>query len=231
MSDRNTGLFLAGHQTADAVGRAFVEVFGPASAELVGEEAPRLGHASWKGRPYTHIGLRLFEVGGLLLFDAEGVPSADEPEMRLGAALSKLAGQAVYLRYDDEAAVGGHARFEGGRLVSRAAIDGRESRPVLRDLSGQRVLEGVDASDWVWTPIADAVEAGATPIFGPGLRTDEDIATLISYAGANPITLGSATAARPAPAPAPRPAPQAAPHAGGGLLGRLAKRVSERIKR
>lgn len=231
MSERNSGLFLAGHQPAAAVGRVFAEVFGPASAELVGEEAPRLGHGTRNGRAYTHIGLRLFEVGGLLLFDSEGLPADDEPEMRLGAALSRLAGQAVYLRYDDESAVGGHARFEGGRLVSRAAIDGRESRPVLRDLSGQRVLEGVDASDWVWTPIGDAVEAGATPLVGPGLRSDDDIEALISGANATPIVIGAAGAPRPAPQAAPRPTPQAAPHTGGGLLGRLAKRVGERIKR
>lgn len=237
MSDRNVGLFLSGHVSPQAVAAALLAVPGVNPDELSGEEAPRVGHGTWKGRPFTHVGLRLFEVGGLLLFDGAAVPGPEEVEMKLAEALSRQAGTAVYLRYDDESAVGGHARFEGGRLVSRVAIDGRESRPVLRDLQGERVLENVDASDWVWTPIAEAVEAGAKPIFGEGIRSDEDIETLIHTAAATPIALRAAPspqAARPAPQPAPRPAaeePAGAQEGGGGLFGRLARKVAGKIRR
>ncbi len=237
MSERNVGLFVPGHLTPEHVARALLDTPGVDPAELQGEEAPRVGHGTWKGRPYTHVGLRLFEVGGLLLFDGKEVPGADEVEMRLGAALSRQAGSAVYLRYDDEAAVGGHARFEAGRLVSRAAIDGRESRPVLRHLSGERLLEGVDASDWVWTPIAEAVADGARPIFGDGVRNDDDIEALIEAAAAKPISLQNVRSA-PAPAAAapqaarPEPAPRAAPPPPQkGLLGKLASKVADKIRR
>ncbi len=240
MSDRNVGLFLPGHVSPELVARTLLETPGLDAAELQGEEAPRVGHGSWKGRPFTHVGLRLFEVGGLLLFDGVEVPGPDELEMRLGTGLSRQAGSAVYLRYDDESAVGGHALFEAGRLVSRAAVDGRESRPVLRHLSGERVLEAMDASDWVWTPISEAVEAGARPLFGDGVRSDDDIAALIDAAGAKPISLQGRPAAGPqaspqaSPRPEPRPEPRAEPRAQaaqGGLLGKLARKVADKIRR
>lgn len=240
MSDRNTGLFLAGHVPADAVAAAFSAISNLDPGELTGDEAPRVGHGQWKGRPYTHVGLRLFEVGGLLLIDSVGAPSDDELEMQLGAALSRRSGEAVFLLYDDEAGVGGHARFSSGRLASRRVVDGRGNRPVVRDLAGERPLEGLDASDWVWTPIAEAVESGASPLFGPGVRTDDEIATLIQNANAQPIKLGAArapSASRPEaaarPEPAARPAGPRADEGGsarGGLLGRLARKVAGKVR-
>lgn len=232
MSDRNIGLFLPGHVAPDAVVRALLAIPDLSAGDFQGEEAPRVGHGSWNGRPYTHVALRLFEVGGLLLLDAVGLPPAQEVEMALATSLSKLAGSAVYLAYNDESALGGHARFEGGSLVSRRAIDGRGNRPVVRDLAGETPLQSVDASDWVWTPIADAVEAGALPLFGAGFRTDDDIAKAIELANAKaaPMTTPAASAASPAPRPAPTP-PKAAPEArASGLLGRLARKVSDKVK-
>lgn len=246
MSDRNTGLFLSGHVPKEAVVQALLSTPGVDPAELTGDEAPRVGHGARGGRLYTHVGLRLFEVGGLLLIDAVGAPGPDELEMRLGAALSAGGGEAVYLLYDDEGGVGGHARFSGGRLVSRSVIDGRANRPVVRDLEGERPLQDVDPSDWVWAPIAAAVEAGATPIFGAGVRTDDDIEALIQGAAAQPVSL-SASAAPQAPrraepsAPsssAPSAGPASGPSAskaaeaprGGGLLGRLARKVAGKVR-
>ena len=237
MSDRNTGLFLSGHVAPEAVAQALLSTPGLDVAELSGDEAPRVGHGSRQGRPYTHIGLRLFEVGGLLLIDGVGAPGPDELEMRLGAALSKGAGEAVYLLYDDEAGVGGHARFSGGRLVSRKVIDGRANRPVVRDLDGERPLENVDPSDWVWAPIAEAVDAGATPIFGAGVRTDDDIESLIAGANSAPLDLSAAPkAAAPKaqeakPAAAPKAAePASSEPARGSLLGRLARKVAGKVR-
>lgn len=236
MSDRNTGLFLPGHVPADAVAQALLSTPGLDASELTGDEAPRVGHGSWKGRPYTHVGLRLFEVGGLLLIDSVATPAAEELEMQLDTALSRRAGEAVFLLYDDEAGVGGHARFSSGRLASRRVIDGRANRPVVRDLGGERPLENVDASDWVWAPIAEAVEAGATPVFGPGVRSDDDIEALIRGANAQPVSLSGARGGASKAAEAPRPEParreerRAEPPSGGGLLGRLARKVAGKVR-
>ena len=231
MSDRNLGLFLSGHVAADAIVRALLAVPSVQAADFQGDEAPRVGHGTHNGRAYTHVGLRLFEVGGLLLMDQGALPGPDEVEMALASSLSRSAGEAVFLSYNDESAVGGHARFQGGRLISRRAIDGRETRPVVRDLNGEQTLQGVDASDWVWTPMADAVESGASGIFGPGVRTDDDLEKLITGAASKPVDV----TARAAPAPraeAPRAeAPRAAPPpSGGGLLGRLARKVTDKVR-
>lgn len=235
MSDRNIGLFLPGHVAPDAVVRALLSAAGVSASDFQGEEAPRVGHGSWAGRPYTHVGLRLFELGGLLLLDAVGLPGPDEVEMVLASTLSRSAGSAIYLCYNDESALGGHARFEAGRLISRRVVDGRGNRPAVRDLNGEQALVGVDASDWVWTPIADAVEEGAKSLFGPGFRTDDDIARAIDGANSTPVAV-VATVAPPRPVAsaataAPRAeAPRAESALGGGLLGRLARKVADRVK-
>ncbi len=209
MSDRNTGLFLPGHVPASAIGEVLWGAPGVNVDELRGDEALRVGHGTRDGRPYTHVGLRLFEVGGLLLLDQQDLPGADDLERVLGEALSARHGHAVYLFYDEVNAAGGHARFEAGRLVSRLVYDGRGSVPVRRTLLREEVLAGLDPSDWVWVPGADAVEAGATPLFGPGIRDDDAIEALIVAAAAvalePPVSSGrtapsSGTAAQSGPA-------------------------------
>jgi hypothetical protein len=108
----------------------------------------------------------------------------------------------VYLFYDEVNAAGGHARFEGGRLVSRLFYDARGSAPVRRTLDKEEVLTGLDPSDWVWVPGADAVEAGATPLFGPGIRDNYTIAALVEAAAATPLE-PPAKATPPKAAPPP----------------------------
>ncbi len=203
MSDRNTGLFVAGHLAPEEVAEVFAKA--PQSAELVGEEGPRVGHGDRDGHPFTHIGLRLFEAGGLLLMDEVELPGSQELEMHLGAALSSLATHAVYLFYDEERGAGGHARFQDGRIVSRAVFDGREFTPVARDLDGERPIEELDPSDWIWPLIAEALETGARPIFGPGVRTDDDLEELIRRAGGEPVTREAEPVHQPQSAPQMRP--------------------------
>ena len=72
--------------------------------------------------------------------------------------------------------------------MSRAVIDGRLDRPVRRGLGAEEPLANVDPSDWVWPHIAEAVEAGTTALFGPGVRTDDDLAAIIQAAAAAPVT-------------------------------------------
>lgn len=256
MSERNTGLFLPGHVPADAVVRALLSIPGVSAADFQGDEAPRVGHGERQGAAYTHVALRLFEVGGFTLFDAASLPGPEDFEMALGTALSRAHGKALYLMFEDEKAVGGHALFEGGRLVSRQAVDGVASRPVVRDMNGERQLAQMDASDWVWAPMGDAVAAGSAALFGPGVRTDDDIEQLIQAADAKPALVRaggtaapsatapskapgaapSASTASPAPKPAPAPSPdRAAPppreeSGGGGLLSRLARKIASKTR-
>lgn len=201
MSERNTGLFLPGHVPAAEIGALLWRAPGVNPEELRGDEALRVGHGTREGRPYTHVGLRLFEVGGLLLLDQQELPAADEVERVLGETLSARHGHAVYLFYDEVNAAGGHARFEQGQLVSRLMYDGRGNVPVRRTLEREEALSGLDPSDWVWVPSADAVEAGARPILGPGVRDDDDIDALIVAAASvaiEPPARATPSAAAPA---------------------------------
>ncbi len=206
MSARNTGLFLPGHLSAQALIDALVAIPGAPLAELVGEEAPRLGHGERGGLRFTHVGLRLFEVAGLRLLDEDDVPGADDLEVALGAALSRAVGRAVYAVYEEEQGYGGAAVFEAGALRSRLCFDARGTAPVRRDLSGATVLRGLDPSDWIWRPAGEAIEAALLPVVGPGVRTDDELLALIEAAGGAPLTLPR-TPTPPAHRP---PAPPAA---------------------
>ncbi len=199
MSERNTGLFVPGHLPAAALARALDGA--PERPHLVGAEAPRLGHGARGGRPYSHIGLRLFEVAGLRLMDDDALPPPGDLERRLGEALSRAAGRAVFAFYDEEHGAGGAAVFVDGALVDRRCYDARGLGPVAREGGATRALVGLDPSDWIWTPASDAIEAALLPIVGPGVRTDDELAALIAACAAAP--------AEPPPPPAPAPAPRA----------------------
>jgi hypothetical protein len=187
VSKRNTGLFLPGHHTPEAIAEAFWSAPGLPTEHFIGAEVPRLGHGTRDGRPYTHFALRLFEVAGLRLMDDHPLPGPDDLELHLGCVLSKLAGQATYLFYDEENAAGGAARFADGALVGRVCFDARDTQPVRRDEQGETPLVGLNPSDWIWKPASEAIEAAAAPLVGPGVRDDDDIAALIEAAGATPI--------------------------------------------
>jgi hypothetical protein len=185
VSDRNTGLFLPGHVSATSIEAALRSAPGIGPGDFLDDQAPRVGHGERDGRRFTHVALALFEEGGLLLLANTPVPGPEDLEVHLGQALSKAHGAALLLMYDDESGFGGHARFEAGALVSRLAIDGRDMDVVRRDLEGETTLDDLDPSDWVWPLLAEAIEAGAAPLFGSGVRTDDDIAALIASAGAS----------------------------------------------
>ncbi|MCB9745075.1 MAG: hypothetical protein H6740_20975 [Alphaproteobacteria bacterium] len=205
MSERSTGLFVAGHVDPQEVAATLLRAPGVRAADLQGEETPRVGHGQRGEVPFTHVGLRLFELGGLLLIDRTELPGADELEAYLGMQLSGAHGQALFLHYDDEQGVGGHALYEDGVLVSRQAVDGRWDEPIFRDLDGERVLDDVDPSHWVWPRIADAVEAGARRLFGEGVRSDDDIEALIKAAAATPVPVSPARPEAPPREEAPPP--------------------------
>lgn len=197
MSDRNTALLIPGHAPPEALLRLILAAPGVRAEDFAGDEAPRVGHGVRQGRPFTHLALRVFEVGGLLLLDNLALPGPDELECYLGRELSKTYGKAVFILYDEEQAAGGHALFEAGKLAKRLAVDGRWGAPVRREGESEEVLQDLDPSSWVWPGIADAVEAGASPIVGPGVRTDDDIAALIALAAARPVQPAAAPAAPP----------------------------------
>ena len=199
MSDRNTALLLPGHQDLDAVAEAFWSAPGLEADLFVGPERPRVGHGVRDSQPYTLFSLRLFEVAGLRLMDEQPIPAPEDLEVHLGRTLSTLAGQAVYVFYDEENAAGGAAVFAKGRLQSRLCFDARPTQPVQRDLSAEVPLVGLDPSDWIWVPASDAIEAATQPILGAGVRDDDDIEALITAAAAEP--LGPATAVTPEAAP------------------------------
>ncbi len=221
MSDRNTGLFVAGHVPVEAVAELLARAPGATGEGLVGEEGPRVGHGEWQGHAFTHVALRLFEVGGLLLMDRTEVPDSRELEVHLGAGLSREAGHAVYLFYDEERGAGGHARFQDGRLVSRVAFDGRSFTEVVRDLDGERPVEDLDPSDWLWPLIGEAVEAGARPVLGPGVRTDDDLEAIIRAAGSTPIPREAPPVAAPQASPQMRPQDPVSQRVVRGILRRL----------
>ena len=184
MSERNTGLFVAGHVDPDEILTHMLEAPGISPSDFAGEEAPRVGHGSRDGQPYTHVALALFEKGGLVLLANPELPASTDLEMHLGCSLSREYERCVFLVYEDEDAHGGHALFEGGALKSRLAYDGRGFEPVCRDLHGEHGIEEPQDSEWIWPLVEDAVEAGAGPVVGPGVRTDDDIEGLITAAGA-----------------------------------------------
>jgi hypothetical protein len=211
MSDRNTALLLPGHHDPDTIAEAFWSAPGLRAGLFVGPELPRVGHGVRDGQPYTLFSLRLFEVAGLRLMDEQPIPGPADLEVHLGQALSTLAGQAVYVFYDEENAAGGAAVFAKGRLQSRLCFDARPTQPVQRDLSAEVPLVGLDPSDWIWAPASDAIEAATQPILGAGVRDDDDIEALITAAAAEP--LGPATTVTPEAAPsgpALEPAPEPA---------------------
>ena len=195
MSERNTGLFLPGHLSPAQLQAAFLGCSAAPLEHLVGPEAPRLGHGQ-RGGPYTHVGLRLFEIAGLRLLDEAETPGDDDLEVQLGVALSRVAGRAVFAVYEEEQGYGGAPAFAAGRLVSRACFDARGTAPVALDLTGERVLRGLDPSDWIWRPASEAIEAALSPLVGPGVRTDDELLSLIEGAAAVELALPQ----RPAPA-------------------------------
>jgi len=198
MSERNTALLIRGHAPSPTVVAAIRAAFGPLLAELTGVEAPRLGHGERLGQPFTLVSLRLFEVAGLRVLDDDNVPGSDDVEVALATALSAGGGAALYLHYDEERGAGGHALWRNGRLASRRYYDGRGFGPVLRDLDGEHEIAEPEEGDWIWDLIGDAIEEGATPILGPGVRTDDDLEAVIRAAAAEPLSL-----TEPPPAPAP----------------------------
>lgn len=204
MSERNTALLLSGHIRPQDIVQAMLQVPGVGPSELSGEEAPRIGHASRDGYDYTFVGWRLFELGGLLLLDRLELPGDDEPEMHLGRSLAGQFGQAVFVHYDEELGYGGSAVFERGVLIDRNAIDGRWDEPIQRTLNEEHVLSGLDASDWVWPRVGDAVETGASVVVGPGIRNDDDIAALIQATDPQVVEPEAEAAPSPEPAPAPQ---------------------------
>lgn len=221
MSDRNTGLFASGHVDGAAIAALLEKAPGGVGRGLVGEEGPRIGHGTWQGHPFTHVALRLFEVGGLLLMDQEQVPDSRELEVHLGAGLSRLASHAVYLFCDEERGAGGHARFRDGRLVSRVVFDGRGFSEVVRDLDGERPVTDLDPSDWLWPLIAEAVEDGARPIFGPGVRNDDHLEAIIEAAGGVALHPHAKPLHQPQSAPQIRPQDPVSQRVVRGILRRL----------
>jgi hypothetical protein len=179
MSERNTGLFLPGHVSPLEV----AEVLSQAGDGSSGPGAVRVGHGTWKGRKFTHVGVEAFEVGGLLLMEAVALPPDEDPEMVLGLGLSAAHGLAVFLFYDEELGAGGHAIFRDGILKSRKVVDGRALDPMERDMEGERPVAELDPSEWIWPIAGDLVEEGAELVVGPGIRTDDDIEALIQEAG------------------------------------------------
>ncbi|MEL6346292.1 MAG: hypothetical protein AAFV53_24490, partial [Myxococcota bacterium] len=184
MSERNTGLFLPGHVSPDVIAEVFWSAPGLDASFFTGAEAPRVGHGDRDGQPFTHVGLRLFELGGLLLMDQLAIPGPDSIEIHLGNTLSTHAESALYVFYDEELGAGGVARFASGQLTLRRCFDARGLAPMRRDLDEEVVLEGLDPSDWIWKPSSDLIEAEMSVIVGGGIRDDDDIEALIAMAAA-----------------------------------------------
>ena len=200
MSERNTALLLTGHVPPARVAEAVRTAFGPLVGELTGQECPRLGHGTRLGQDFTLLAIRVFEVGGLRILEDADLPGDDDVETALARSLSRGGGAALFVHYDEERGAGGHALFRNGRLAGRRFYDGRGLGPQLRDLDGEHEIAEPDDGDWLWDLIGDAVEEGATPVVGPGVRTDDDLEALILAAAAEPLDL---TLSTPAPEPAP----------------------------
>ena len=210
MSNRNTGLFVAGHLTDDAC-KAF--------------QLPnlRIGHAVRKRKRYSHIGLTELEENGSAFFDQLELPSPSDPVRQLLEGLSKTHGKAVLLFCDDEQGAGGHVLFENGEMHSRDVVDGRAYTPVRRTEQEELVLENLDSSEWVWPLISAALEQGARGIVGLGIRDDDDIEALIEAAGS--------MAEEHYTPPSRQSAPEAQIRGRGDRVGRLFQRIKKKIQR
>lgn len=231
MSDRNTGLFLPGHIAPAEIARVFAGLESMEPQVWSGVEAPRVGHGTHAGHDYTHVALRFFELAGLPVLDLDDVPGAESVDVELGEVLSRIAGSAVYLFYDEENAAGGAARFEDGALVDRECWDGRELMPIFRHMRGAETVEGLDPSDFIWKPASAAMERMSEPLLGLGVITDDEIEALIEGAGAKPVVVvsGAEGAARaPAPAPVPAPVPASRPSSRREKLRGLLRRIKSR---
>lgn len=232
MSARNTGLFVAGHVDPARVAATYWTHPAVSARHLPPAEYPRVGHGERAGQPFTLVSLRLFEEGGILLLDDAAPPPEDDIEQVLGRKLSAEGGAAVFLFHDEERGAGGFARFEDGRLTDRRVIDGRGYRPVVRDLAGEHPLQVDDEEAWLWEEIGDAVEQGAGPLLGPGVRTDDDIAEIIASVEVQAIgpdgTAGAVDARPPTPR-RPQPGHEAGRPSTGlrTLLRRLAGREGD----
>jgi len=204
MSERNTGIFLPGHINPAEIADVFARLQSMEPQVWSGAEAPRVGHGTHAGHDYTHVALRFFEVAGLPVLDLDAVPGAESVDIELGEVLSRIAGSAVYLFYDEENAAGGAARFENGELVDRECWDGRAFMPIHRHMRGAEVVEDLDPSDFIWKPASAAMARMSTPLLGPGVLPDDEIDALIEGADAKAVLVVSEVKAPP-PAPASRP--------------------------
>lgn len=224
MSERNTGMFLPGHIDPAKIARVFAGLRSMEPQVWSGAEAPRVGHSTHADHDYTLVALRFFEIAGLPVLDLDAVPGAESVDIELGEALSRIAGSAVYLFYDEENAAGGAARFEDGELVDRECWDARELMPIHRHMRGAEVVEGLDPSDYIWKPASAAMVRMSTPLLGPGVITDDEIEALIEGAAAKPVVVVSGAdeaPAAPASAPAPEPRPSSRRKKLRGLLRRI----------
>lgn len=204
MSARNTGLFVHGHVPPEAIVRALRAWSGFSTDTFAGEEGPRVGHAEWSGQPTTHVALRVFEVAGFRLLDEDDIPEDDDLEMVLGRELSRAHGPVVLAQYEDEAMAGGGARFEAGRLVYRCCIDGRDTRPVRRDLDGTAELTDLDASHWIWPLASEALGSAFGAHWPTAPRSDDDLERLIIDARAAAVPLDQPSEQNPSAPPRKR---------------------------
>lgn len=184
MATTDTGLFLRGEHDIEDVATTIWGAPGVSTNDFIGTEAVRVGSATIDGVTYTHVGLRLFEAAGLLVLEEDG-SAPDDFEIWVGRALSKRAGAALYLQYDVDRRIGGHALFVDGELSSRHVIDGRTADPVERGLEGSEPLE-IEPEN-VWALMADALAEGAAAIFAHPVASESAVAALIDAADAEPI--------------------------------------------
>ncbi|MFT5681038.1 MAG: hypothetical protein ACI8RZ_001944 [Myxococcota bacterium] len=220
MSNRNTGLFLPGHIDPAEIARVFAELRSMEPGVWSGAEAPRVGHGTHAGHDYTLVALRFFEIAGLPVLNLDAVPGTESVDVELGEVLSRIAGSAVYLFYDEENAAGGAARFESGELVDRECWDGRKLVPMHRHMHGAEAVEDLDPSDFIWKPASAAMARMSMPLLGPGVITDDEIETLIEGAGAEPVVVVSGVEDTP-PAPASKTRPSGRREKLRGLLRRF----------
>lgn len=216
MSARNTGVFVLGELSEEAIASAFMAWPEFAASHFAGEEAPRVGHTTWHEQPVTHVALRLFEVAGFRLMDEDGLPETSDLEMVLGRELSKHF-PVVYAFYEDEIMAGGGARFEGGELVYRECVDGQVAIPIQRSLDATRPIPDLDPSDWIWPHATRCLTQAFPADFVHPPEDDDAVEKMILDAKAEAIVLPEK--ARSAPA---RSAPEETP-------GRARKR--DRVKR
>jgi hypothetical protein len=187
MSSRNTGIFLRGHVSNDALAECLWAVGGLDSGHFRQDEAIRAGQGTLNGHEYTLITARLFAIAGFAMLDDAELPPAEDLEMVMGARLSARFGEVVFLAHDDEHGWGGYARFVDGKLTARRVVDGRGSRPVRREGNVESPLTGIDESEWVWPVLAQLVAEGAESILGEGVSTDDDIEARVVAAAVKPI--------------------------------------------